>query len=220
MEKIIHQIWVGTYRIPKRESNYVELMRSMNNDWNYILWTDESVKKLNMPENIKKSYDYYYKVGHFVHASDVLRLFLVYEFGGIYLDIDFEPRNKISTILPLEDYDAFICYHHDCGPTPHTLPNNVFGSKKNGKLFTYIINNIREGNMNGPYEFANISKRYLELDIKDTEILGENGLLETLDKNNIFYYSYIDFHENICNHQALYSHSPVNVIKFKNNDYE
>ena len=230
MEKIIHQIWVGPYRIPKRELSYIDMMRSINSDYKYILWTDEEVKSLIMPENIKTSYDYFYKKSDFVAAADVVRLFLVYEFGGIYLDIDFKPISRISQIFPEKEFDAFICYHHDCGPFPNTLPNNIFGSKKNGKLFTWIINNIKASyeqspgvdivNWLVPCEFANLIKTYLSLDLNKTQIWGKNGLLESFEKNNIFYYSYIEFHENICYHQALYSHSPENKIKFKNNDYE
>ena len=139
MEKIIHQIWVGKYKMPKREKSFVELMKQKNSTWEHMLWTDLEVLQLNMPPNIKNAYNYFLKDDDYVAQADILRLFLVYEFGGIYLDVDFETRKGFDE-LNLLSYDGFICYH-DTDIRVDTIPNGIFGSKKGNKLFEFLNKN-------------------------------------------------------------------------------
>ena len=44
--KIIHQIWVGEYRIPKREKNLIEEVKQKHPDFEHILWTNDNIPTL------------------------------------------------------------------------------------------------------------------------------------------------------------------------------
>lgn len=84
--RIIHQIWLGS-PLPEK---YQEWMNSWQNwdGWEYRLWTDEDVKKLSLYNS-----DLYRDAKDFGEKSDILRYEILYQFGGLYVDIDFQCLN-------------------------------------------------------------------------------------------------------------------------------
>lgn len=82
MEKIIHQIWIGPYKMPDREKYFVSQVKEKNPDFEHILWTNDNLPEL--PPKIKEKYQYHYDQEVYAFAADVLRIFLIREYGGIY----------------------------------------------------------------------------------------------------------------------------------------
>lgn len=101
MSKIIHQIWVGPNEMAVRERRCCRLIQSKNPSWDYMFWTDENVPQL--PEEIQKVYDFFGETKQYTFQADVLRLFLVKEYGGLYVDVDFEPHTSFDGIENLDD---------------------------------------------------------------------------------------------------------------------
>src|SRR6266436_7942477 len=84
--KIIHQIWLGS-ELPEE---FIALQQSwieyhLGRDWLYKLWTDEDVA--NMELYNKAFYD---ATDNYGIKSDILRWEILYNFGGVYIDMDFE----------------------------------------------------------------------------------------------------------------------------------
>lgn len=94
--KIIHQIWVGS-PLPEKYKALQETWKKNHPDWQYILWTD---KELNALDFINK--DKYNAATNMGEKSDIARYELLYRYGGIYIDTDFE------CLLP------FDILHHTC----------------------------------------------------------------------------------------------------------
>lgn len=69
-------------------------MKNMNPDWEHILWTDSNLPEL--PKNIRKRCDMFLSQKDYAHVADVLRVFIVNKFGGLYLDVDFQPIGPLS----------------------------------------------------------------------------------------------------------------------------
>ena len=88
MEKIIHQIWVGKFEMPDREKRFIEKLITMNPSYEHKLWVNDNIPEL--PENIKKLYEAFGIAKDYAHQADVLRVYLVKLYGGIYLDVDFD----------------------------------------------------------------------------------------------------------------------------------
>ncbi|HET9656794.1 MAG TPA: glycosyltransferase [Kineosporiaceae bacterium] len=63
-----------------------EIVRSRNPGWDLQLWDDEKVEGLGLPAPFKQLYDALSPV----MQSDFLRYYLLYRFGGWYLDVDVE----------------------------------------------------------------------------------------------------------------------------------
>lgn len=83
--KIIHVIWLGS-EIPEKYAQWQNTWKSLG--WEYRLWTDKDVKKLSLVN--RKLYDASRSFGE---KSDILRIELLYQFGGLYVDTDFACLN-------------------------------------------------------------------------------------------------------------------------------
>ena len=204
--------------MPKQEIEFTQKIKESHPQWNYKLWDDKSISELTIPSNVKKIYDFFGNIKDYVAQSDVLRLFLVYEFGGIYLDVDFEIYKTFDT-LNLEQCDAFFCYHNT-DINIKTIPNGIIGSKKQSKIFSYIINNMITNEYHSPEYLGRQIKKYYNLDYNNAKHEGKEGLLDLFNKDNIFYMNYNTFHDNYFYHHALYSWSVEGKQKFKEGDYE
>lgn len=131
MTPIIHQIWIGPEKMPIRERYFIRDVKLKNPSWNYILWTDSNLPV--MPHNIKKVYDFFGEAKQYAYQADVLRIFLIKEYGGIYLDVDFEPLQCLDDFLKEE---TLFCSWNQF------LVNGVFGAEKESDIFNYACEQI------------------------------------------------------------------------------
>src|SRR5437867_4300593 len=102
---IIHQIWLGS-PVPEQFKPLQETIIEHHAGWEYVLWTDERVKELTLHNQ-----ELFDRATNFGEKSDILRYELLYQFGGLYLDID------IACVKSLEDlhrtYDFYIGWQPD-----------------------------------------------------------------------------------------------------------
>lgn len=82
--KLIHQIWLGS-SFPKKYIDYQKSWQSKNPDYGYMLWTDNDIKKLNLYNSQQ-----YQASSNLGVKSDIARYEILYKYGGIYVDTDFE----------------------------------------------------------------------------------------------------------------------------------
>ncbi len=82
--KVIHQIWLGG-TLPEKYKNWVESWKKYHPGWEYKLWTDEDVKHLTLYN--RELYD---SLSNYGPKVDILRYEILYQFGGLYVDTDFE----------------------------------------------------------------------------------------------------------------------------------
>ena len=92
LPKRIHQIWLGS-EIPEKYKRWGETWKEIHPDWEYRLWTDKDVDEL---KSLNK--DMYNTIGHVGAKSDILRYSILYEFGGIYVDTDFECLKSFDSL--------------------------------------------------------------------------------------------------------------------------
>lgn len=119
MVKIIHQIWIGPRSMPLQDRYYVRDMKLKNHSWEHRLWTNSNLPEL--PENIKATYDMFGEWGKPTYQADVLRLFLVKEYGGLYIDVDFQPLGSFDDFQNMEN---IFCTWNDL------VLNGVFGARR------------------------------------------------------------------------------------------
>ncbi len=85
--KIIHQIWLGS-PLPKRFKKYQKSWLIHHPGWRYKLWTDADIK--NFTWSNQKSKKLFDDAQNYGEKSDILRYELLYRYGGLYIDVDFE----------------------------------------------------------------------------------------------------------------------------------
>jgi mannosyltransferase OCH1-like enzyme len=116
--KIIHQIWLGPKTPPPYFYTFREKWKTMHPDWEYRLWTDESLDEL--PLELR---DLIQASPNYAERSDILRSELLALFGGVYIDVDMDPHYALDDLHA--KYDFYIGVEH-----PHqiaTTPNRVWG---------------------------------------------------------------------------------------------
>jgi inositol phosphorylceramide mannosyltransferase catalytic subunit len=99
--KIIHQIWLGG-TLPERLKDWAETWKNWEG-WEHRLWTDEDVKNLNLINS--ELFDSAHNYGE---KADILRLEILYRFGGLYVDTDMECFNRDFFEFANHEY-SFYC---------------------------------------------------------------------------------------------------------------
>lgn len=96
----IHQIWIGDNPLPTAWTDTVKDF-AKKYDYTYKLWTDSSVKELGMDEipGLKTLYTSFGR--ELAGRADILRLLILYKYGGIYIDAD-------TVIMKPEKFHRFL----------------------------------------------------------------------------------------------------------------
>lgn len=129
--KTIHYCWFGKNTMPLNLKKYVDNWKNILTNYEIVEWNENNfdIKKLPFTEEAYES-----KMWAFV--SDYVRLYALYNYGGIYLDTDMELINNFDRLL---DNEAF------CGfESRYYLGSAVIGSKK-GNLWIKDIMDIYQG---------------------------------------------------------------------------
>ena len=82
--KVIHQIWLGS-PLPERYRQFQETWIANHPDWEYRLWTDEDIEPFHLVN--QEAFD---KSANYAEQANILRYEILYRYGGLYVDTDFE----------------------------------------------------------------------------------------------------------------------------------
>jgi mannosyltransferase OCH1-like enzyme len=150
IEKNIHFIWIGSLVKEKYVRTLLECKR-INTDYTIFFWIDHHtlndditillkthgivIKQIEMQDYILRQYN---KFDNYGYKADILRLQIVYEYGGIYTDID------SVWLKPFDEnfhYD-FITYRidHEC----KAIGNPLFGFSKKSIILADVIRNLEK----------------------------------------------------------------------------
>lgn len=94
--KTIHYCWLSNKPIPKKYKQYMDSWHEVLNDYEFKLWNLDNFD-INIHPFVKKCIEY----EDWAHASDYIRLWVLYNYGGIYLDCDVEVYKKFDDLLHL-----------------------------------------------------------------------------------------------------------------------
>jgi mannosyltransferase OCH1-like enzyme len=139
--KILHQIWIGENVMP---SEWMDTVKDFckKYQYKYKLWTESNIDTLKWNEfnGLKKAYtDLEFSLAG---RSDIIRLLVLYEYGGIYIDADtviLKPA-KFNQFLLNNKANVFFGYEHilDKG-------KEIFSTHPNEKIrkaTKYIANGV------------------------------------------------------------------------------
>uniref|UniRef100_A0A7S4VRY4 Alpha 1,4-glycosyltransferase domain-containing protein n=1 Tax=Alexandrium monilatum TaxID=311494 RepID=A0A7S4VRY4_9DINO len=83
----IHQIWLGPRPIPRDCVEMMESWKAAHPSWEYTLWTDLDAESALATPNLREAFA---GARNPAEMSDVVRLGLILQHGGLYVDVDFE----------------------------------------------------------------------------------------------------------------------------------
>ena len=107
--KIVHQIWLGG-SVPRELR---ELSRSFSRimpDWEHRIWDDERGIEL-VRDEFPELFDIFMSLEGPVAKCDLLRYMILFEYGGMYADMDCECKRSLDFIA--DDDELIVCKEVD-----------------------------------------------------------------------------------------------------------
>lgn len=92
--KIIHYCWFGRGEYPEKVKHCLASWKRELKDYEFVLWNEDC-----FDVNRSSFTSQAYKAGRYAFVSDYVRLYALYNFGGIYLDTDIEVLKPFDGVL-------------------------------------------------------------------------------------------------------------------------
>lgn len=126
--KVIHYCWFGGNKFPVSAKKCVESWKKFCPDYKIVRWS-ESNFDVNSHPFVKAAY----QAKSWAFVSDYVRLKVIYEYGGIYLDTD---------VQLLKNLDHLLCYDCYFGLQQNPVLVNTglgFGGSKNNNIIKAML---------------------------------------------------------------------------------
>lgn len=136
--KKIHYIWLGNGKLNNTSLICINSWKRHLPDYEIVCWDEKSLnlEKL-MAENKFLRQCYHYKLWAFM--SDYLRLYVLYNYGGIYLDTDVE---VVKCFDPLLKYPCFMGYEvgdYENNDLGDYIGTGTIGAEKHSKTIKRLL---------------------------------------------------------------------------------
>ncbi len=156
--KIIHYCWFGKNPKPKLANKCYKSWKKYCPDYQIIEWNEDNYDINSAPLYVQQAY----KAKKWAFVTDYVRLKVVYEYGGIYLDTD------VEVIKCLDDLLTYSVYFGSEGGK-YISTGLGFGAEKGNTIVQKMMNDYNEINFikeDGTYDLLPCPKR-------NTEAIGD-----------------------------------------------
>lgn len=199
---VIHQIWSGVDEpLPLKFQMLGNTWKELNPNWKYEFWDNDRMNAF-----VKTYYPIYWNtyqsLKYNIQRWDVIRYFILYHMGGVYVDFDYECLEPINSTLK----DKTCCFSAE--PREHCMNfqkeeyfNNAFiasipqhpflklaidTSLDKKKLTDFYPNKLMEVlNTTGPLMLTDLYNNYKQ---KNQVYIIPEEIISPLTKNDIYYY--------------------------------
>lgn len=141
--KVIHYCWFGKNPLPELTLKCIESWKKYLPDYQIIEWNENNFD-VNICPYVKEAYE----ASKFAFVSDYARFYILYNYGGIYIDVDVEVIKPIDKFL---EHEAFAGFESK----KHVAPGLILGAKKGNKIIKEILDSysnrkflLDDGNFN------------------------------------------------------------------------
>lgn len=124
--KKIHFCWFGGKPLSEETKKYIESWKVHCPDYEIIEWNETNFD-INSNNYVKEAYE----AKKWAFVTDYVRLYVLYNEGGIYMDTDVEVLKKLDQFLV---HDAFSGFE-----TEKDIPTGIMGSRKELPLFKKLL---------------------------------------------------------------------------------
>lgn len=95
--RIIHQTWKDE-NIPERWRASPAAWQRLHPGWTYILWTDAGIRRY-VAERWPQLLAMHDAFPHGIQRADMIRYLVLYDYGGVYSDLDLYPTTSIEPYI-------------------------------------------------------------------------------------------------------------------------
>lgn len=129
--KIIHYCWLSDDPIPEVLQKYMDTWKEHLSDYEFMLWNFDRFDK-GSSAWVREAFE----KRKYAFAADYIRLYAVYHYGGIYLDMDVE---VVKTLDPLLNKNAILGRE-----TQRGIEGGVFGAEKGAEWLKECLDYYRD----------------------------------------------------------------------------
>lgn len=126
--KIIHYCWLSKDPVPQDLQYYMQSWKEKLPDYEFILWNFERFD-INTSLWVKQAFEN----KKYAFAADYIRLYAVYNYGGIYLDMDIEVLKPFDDLL---NSSIMLAYEND---EKSGIEAGVFGAEKGNEIISECL---------------------------------------------------------------------------------
>jgi mannosyltransferase OCH1-like enzyme len=171
----IHNIWLGS-EIPLYYKKKMKIWKKQHPSWKKICWTEKIIeyllkKKTTILFKNEKEFLEAYLQKNYAKASDILRYEIIYQLGGLYLDVDFDCLEKFDKLHT--SYDFYASLEHPCTAAAGCF-NGLIGAKPQHPILRSCIEGISNAE-NHEHLFSYCTNK-IDLELEKTWILTGPGL--------------------------------------------
>ena len=175
--KVIHYFWFGKGKKPKIFEKCLKSWKEKCPDYEIKEWTEDDFD-VNLTKYTKEAY----QMKKYAFVSDYARFYVLYHFGGIYLDVDVEVLRNIDELLV---NNMFLGFEDRNNVNPGLIMGAKKGEKVIGELLE-IYNNFN-GFPNYQHTICNITTDYL---IKNKGLDTKAEKIQYLDGITVYPFEY------------------------------
>lgn len=129
--KIIHYCWFGGKPLPPLAQNCIASWKKYCPDYEIIRW-DETNFDFEKYPYAKEAFE----AKKWAFITDIVRLYALVEYGGVYMDTDVEVIKPLDQLL---SYHAFSGFESDV-----SIPTGTMAAEKGHPLFKELLNDYQD----------------------------------------------------------------------------
>ncbi len=153
--RMIHYCWLSDDPVPEKMERYIAGWKRILPDYEFIKWDLNSFDKdtsVWVSEAVEKK--------KYAFASDYIRLWAVYQYGGIYLDMDVEVIKPFDQLLDKANMFAYE------SPDKKRIEAGCFGAEKNDPFLKACLACYKDRHFirgDGTFDMLPLSKRMYDI---------------------------------------------------------
>jgi inositol phosphorylceramide mannosyltransferase catalytic subunit len=133
MVRNIHQMW-KTPKLPAGVKTYQLSWKKHHPNWAYVFWTDSAIQEF-LSTEFSWFLPIYNTYPYDIQRVDAARYFILYTFGGIYADIDYEVFAPVDECC--KSYDVALINKFN-----RTVSNFLMYSEMRSRFFYHVIGRL------------------------------------------------------------------------------
>lgn len=129
--KIIHYCWFGKNTLPELAKRCIDSWKRYCPDYEIIEWNEDNFD-ITKNEYVKEAYE----SRKWAFVTDYVRLYALYNYGGIYMDTDVEVIKSIDIFLQEQSFSGF--------EAKDRIPTGIMACEKRFDLFGELLNDYND----------------------------------------------------------------------------
>lgn len=130
--RILHYVWVGNGQHTALQKKCMRSWKKYCPDFEIKLWNEASFDLAHAPQYVRDAY----QAKKWAFVSDYIRLWAVYQYGGVYLDTDSQILKPIDHLL---ENHAFMAFESN-----GMVTTGVMGAEKNDPILKELLDAYQE----------------------------------------------------------------------------